>query len=78
LRVPGPTGFVSATKADRSIFAGIDERPEEIGSAAIEQLAAMIQRGEKGTPSVPKITMVDGQWIEGRSARKRTAKAATA
>lgn len=67
LRVPGKVGFVSANKADRSIFAGIDERPDEIGAAAIEQLSALIQRGEKGTPAVPKVTMVDGQWIAGKS-----------
>lgn len=69
LRVPGAVGFVSANKSGRSLFAGIEERPEEIGAAAIEQLAGMIQRGEKGVPGVPKITMVDGRWIEGRSVR---------
>jgi DNA-binding LacI/PurR family transcriptional regulator len=69
LRVPGPVAFVSANKAGRSVFAGIEERPEEIGAAAIEQLAGMIQRGDKGVPAVPKVTMVDGRWIEGRSVR---------
>lgn len=71
MRAPGRIGFVSATKAEPSPFAGIDERPEEIGAAAIEQLAAMIQRGEKGTPQVPKVTMVDGRWIAGKSAAAR-------
>lgn len=75
LKIPGRIGFVSATKADKSVFAGIDERPEEIGAAAIEQLSAMIQRGEKGTPAVPKVTMVDGRWIEGRSVRATAARA---
>ena len=77
LRVPGKVGFVSATKAERSVFAGIDERPEEIGAAAIEQLAAMIQRGDKGEPAVPKVTMVDGHWIDAKSvAAKRTRRVA--
>jgi DNA-binding LacI/PurR family transcriptional regulator len=69
LRVPGRVGFVSANKAGRSLFAGIEEQPEEIGATAIELLAAMIQRGEKGIPAVPKVTMIDGRWIEGRSVR---------
>lgn len=67
LRVPGAVGFVSANKADRSVFAGIDELPEEIGAAAIEQLAASVQRGEIGKPSVPKVTMIDGVWLDGKS-----------
>jgi LacI family transcriptional regulator len=71
LRVPGRVGFTSSNKAGRSVFAGIEERPEEIGITAIEQLAAMIQRGEKGVPSVPKVTMIEGRWIEGASVRSR-------
>jgi DNA-binding LacI/PurR family transcriptional regulator len=75
LRMPGSVGFVSANKAGRSTFAGIEERPEEIGATAIELLAAMIQRGEKGVPAVPKVTMIDGRWIEGRSVRRRARQA---
>lgn len=71
LRVPGRVAFVSATKAERSVFAGIDERAGEIGSTATELLAAMIHRGEKGVPTVPKVTMVDGLWMEGRSVRPK-------
>ena len=71
LRLSGSVGFASANKSGQSIFAGIEERPEEIGATAIEFLASMIQRGEKGVPDVPKITMIDGRWIAGRSARRR-------
>jgi len=71
LSVPGPVAFASTTRTGHSVFAGIDERPAEIGSAAIEQLAAMIQRGEKGTPATPKVTMITGRWIDGASAKAR-------
>ena len=70
LRVPGRIGFASVNKAGRSVFAGIEERPAEIGATAIELLAGMIQRGEKGIPAVPKVTMIDGRWLEGRSVRR--------
>jgi DNA-binding LacI/PurR family transcriptional regulator len=60
--------LISATKTDPSLFAGIDELPQEIGATAIEQLAAMIQRGEKGVPASSKDTMIRGQWIESDSA----------
>ena len=71
VKVPGPVAFASATHTSQSVFAGIDERPEEIGSAAIEQLAAMIQRGEKGAPATPKVTMITGRWIDSSSVVRR-------
>lgn len=71
LRPNGTVTFVSASKAERPGFAGIDERPEEIGAAAIEHLATMIQHGEKGAPAVPRVIMIDGRWIAGSDRRQR-------
>jgi DNA-binding LacI/PurR family transcriptional regulator len=42
---------------------GMDQRPEEIGSVAIEILAGMISRGERGIPDRPLNIMVDGDWM---------------
>jgi DNA-binding LacI/PurR family transcriptional regulator len=42
--------------------AGIDQRPERIGEVAIEVLAGMLARGEKGVPALPNTTMIDGCW----------------
>ena len=64
-------GF-SAAVANRtagSLLAGIEERPSEIGAAAIRLLASLVQHGEKGVPAVPTVTMVKGEWVEGRSVR---------
>ena len=44
---------------------GIDQRVREIGSVAIERLAGMISRGEKGVPARANVTMVDGDWVWG-------------
>lgn len=41
---------------------GMDQRVEEIGSVAIERLAGMISRGEKGIPERANVTMVHGDW----------------
>ncbi len=46
--------------------AGIDQRPERIGAVAIEVLAGMLTRGEKGIPTLPNTTMIDGCWVIGR------------
>lgn len=71
IRVPGRVGFVSASKVGRSVFAGIDELPAEIGATAIGQLAGMIEHGNKGSPRVPHVIVIDGRWIGGRSVGPR-------
>lgn len=48
---------------DRS---GIDERPEQIAAAAIDCLAAKIQRFEKGRSAEPEIRLIAGSWCPGR------------
>jgi len=45
---------------------GVDQRPEVIGSVAIEILAGMIARGERGLPEHPLAIMVEGVWVPGR------------
>jgi len=42
---------------------GIDQRVDEIGAVAIERLAAMMSRGEKGVPARANHTLIDGDWI---------------
>jgi LacI family transcriptional regulator len=42
---------------------GMDQRPEEIGAVAIETLAGMISRGERGIPERALNIMVDGEWM---------------
>ena len=69
LRIPGAIGFASANRAGPSVFAGTEERPTEIGATAVGLLASMIQRGEKGVPKVPTVTMVKGRWVNGKSVR---------
>jgi len=76
LRIPGPVGFAVTSRAGSSQFAGVDERPVEIGTRAVDMLAAMIQRGEKGVPKVPMVTMIEGGWTTGRSIRRQTKRTA--
>jgi len=42
--------------------AGILQREEEIGRTAVELLAGMLQRGEKGIPGHPTLTLIPGVW----------------
>jgi DNA-binding LacI/PurR family transcriptional regulator len=70
LRVPGPVGFVTTNRSGASVFAGIEERPAEIGTTAVRLLASLLQHGEKGIPAVPTVTMVRGEWVETKSVRR--------
>lgn len=42
-------------------FAGTLDNGEEVGAAAVEMLAAAVQRGETGLPNVPRTTLIGGQ-----------------
>lgn len=75
LRVPGPVGFATINKPAPSIFAGVEERPREIGATAVRLLASLLQHGEKGIPAVPAVTMITGEWVPGKSVRRVRAKA---
>ncbi|WP_269522239.1 LacI family DNA-binding transcriptional regulator [Coraliomargarita parva] len=47
--------------------AGINQRPDKIGAAAMDMLIGQMQRGERGIPDVPLTTMVEGVWVDGKS-----------
>jgi DNA-binding LacI/PurR family transcriptional regulator len=67
LAIPGPIGFAVTDRQPDSLVAGIDERPEEIGAAAIDLLHTKIVSGNVGIPRVPTVAMVPGEWVCGAS-----------
>jgi len=46
-------------------FPGNDDRPREIGAAAVEKLARKIAIGQRGVPGNPSTTLVRGGWVDG-------------
>jgi hypothetical protein len=66
---------VTINKSGASLFAGIEERPTEIGAMAVRLLASLLQHGEKGIPAVPTVTMVRGQWVPEPSVQSRRKRA---
>lgn len=70
--MPGEVDFVTLNwEQQYAEFAGIDQRPGYIGSAAMDIIIGSLQRGELGVPEVPKTTMVEGTWVDGPSVRQR-------
>lgn len=77
LKCPGRVGMACTTTAGTFLrgISGIDERPGEIGAAAVDQLAGLVTRRVCGIPSAPASTSVVGIWKDGGSCRGLTAKA---
>jgi len=48
--------------------AGIDQKSKIIGAAAVDLLVGQIYRNEYYVPRQPKIMLLDGEWIPGRTA----------
>lgn len=52
-------------------ISGICETPVAIGGAAVENLTALLYRGERGIPQASQRILVEGKWIEGKTLRSR-------
>lgn len=52
-------------------YIGIDEKVAEVGAAAVESVAAMIQRGERGLPETPRTTLIAGEFFVPKAFRGR-------
>lgn len=68
LRIPGDIGLACLVRPANSTFAGVDEKNEIIGATALELVASQIARNEYGIPAHPKLTLIDGRWVDGASA----------
>lgn len=55
-------------RKDHSDWAGMDQRNELVGEAAVDMLVSMVQHGAKGVPACPLATMVTSQWVDGLTA----------
>ncbi|OAM91065.1 hypothetical protein AW736_05395 [Termitidicoccus mucosus] len=71
LRVPQDIGLACLIRPLDSFFAGIDDRYAEIGGAAVELTASKIGFNHYGIPQYPRLLLIDGQWIDGKSVRRR-------
>ncbi len=72
LRVRGRVGLACTTTVGAMMkdISGIDERPREVGMAAVDLLAGMVTTRVRGLPAAATSTVVTGWWKEGRSTRR--------
>src|SRR5690606_32577552 len=70
LRIPEDVGLVNLNvDAADPWLAGIHQNDRLIGATAVDFLAGMLQRNERGIPSTPIRTLVEGVWKPAPSVR---------
>jgi LacI family transcriptional regulator len=73
LKTPQDIGFVNLTRNPQyPAHSGIDQCLDEVGAAAIDLLGAMLHQNEYGLPKTPKIIVLEGRWVEGKTVRAAT------
>jgi len=69
LRTPQDIGMACVNRPLDSSFSGVEENHEAIGATALDLVASQIQRNEFGSPPTPKIILIEGTWVEGKTLR---------
>lgn len=73
ISVPGDISYATLDLGDRvGQLAGMLQDNRGIGGAAMDLLSGQLFRNEIGIPSIPKITMIEGMWMDGPSASRRS------
>jgi LacI family transcriptional regulator len=68
-RVPGDVGLVQYEwRADHADWAGMDQRNDLVGAAALDMLISMVHHNEHGVPEHPRATMISPHWTPGLTA----------
>lgn len=50
-------------------LSGVSEDPLQVGAAAVDYLAGMLRRNERGVPERPQRLLTEGVWVDGRTVR---------
>jgi hypothetical protein len=72
LNAPDGIGLVHLDRtAGLSGWAGIQQRHEQIGFAAVDMLTGQLQRNEFGPPPFQKCMFVYGTWLHGETVQEQ-------
>jgi LacI family transcriptional regulator len=70
LRIPEDIGLIQYEwRPDHADWAGMDQRNDLVGEAALDMIASMVQHNQRGVPSQARATMIGSRWIDGRTTR---------
>ena len=64
-RVPDELGVAVISRFGKTEdIAGIDERMRLLGEGAVDTVVGMISRNERGLPTHPHYTLIEGSWVD--------------
>jgi LacI family transcriptional regulator len=70
MRAPGDIGLIQYEwRANHAIWAGMDQRNDLVGAAAMDMLISMVHHNERGVPEYPRATMIGSHWVDGSTVR---------
>ncbi len=69
VRIPEQVGLIQMEwREDHPDWAGMNQRNDIVGEAALEMLIGMIHNNERGIPAFPRATLIGSAWVEGKTA----------
>jgi LacI family transcriptional regulator len=69
-RVPEHVGFVHLDRCtEPGDFAGIDQKPREVGAAAVDLVVNRLLANERNLQLAPRQLLVEGVWVDGPTVR---------
>lgn len=72
LRVPEDIGVASEAATERIPWlSGMNQNDSQVGAAAVDLVASLIHRSERGIPAIPRRVLLDSTWHEGETVRPR-------
>jgi LacI family transcriptional regulator len=70
MRVPEDIGLIQYEwRANHATWAGMDQRNDLVGAAAMDMLISMVHHNEHGVPEYPRATMIGSHWVDGSTVR---------
>jgi DNA-binding LacI/PurR family transcriptional regulator len=79
VNIPGDLGVVALSQiVDGTGLSGLEQNQEMMGAWSVELLVSRINNQDFGISENPRIEMVEGRWVDGKSLTSRVAEAAMA
>jgi LacI family transcriptional regulator len=73
LRVPDDIGLIQYEwRPPHAEWAGMDQRNDLVGEAAVDMLISMIHHNERAVPEHPRATLIGSQWVDGSTVMPRS------
>jgi len=71
-KVPRDIGLIQLERrANKSDWAGMDQRNDLTGEAAVDMMISLLHNNEMGVPANPRATLIEASWVPGKTVRAR-------